>query len=278
MAVVLWGFACATGDASPPSQVADSFLIITAGVDYINTGVYYLGKDGSYLQLSYGGWGPGPVHPTYSPSISGTYAYQLSPGTADQATLTLTPSSGAQAAQSASNNLIFTSDTGGDYLYAGFGTFAFYLPVKDAQLENVSNRVVMHANDTAVSGFVIGGNSSRLTLIRAVGPTLAAFGVTPCSKSPQFSLFAGTGSSLIASGAPWSVTDGPPYGAYTYDAQAMGWIFGLAGAFPLDSGSAEQAFFGPLAPGSYTVQTTDPTATSAGGAELTEVYVLPYSR
>jgi hypothetical protein len=257
--------------------VGDSFLIISAGIDYINTGVYYLGQDGSYLQLSYGGLGAGPVHPTYTPSAKGTYSYQLSPGNSNQATLTMTPNGATQPAQVVPTNLTFTSTTGGDYLYSGFGTFTFYLPVTNAQLENVSNRVTLRANDIDISGFVIGGTSSRLTLIRAVGPSLATFGVSPCSKSPQFSLFAGTGTDVYAPGQSWSVADSLPFGPYEYDAQAMGWIFAIAGAFPLGSGSAEQVFFGLLAPGSYTVQTMDPTATSAGGAELTEVYVLPYS-
>jgi hypothetical protein len=275
--VILWGIASAIVNASPPSQVGDTFLIITAGIDYINTGVYYLAQDGTYLQLSYGGWGPGPVHPTYSPSAKGTYTYQLSPGSSNQATLTMTPSGDSQIVQVYPQILIFTSDTGGDYEYSHFGTFTFYLPVKDAQLENVSNRVTLHANDMPIAGFVIGGTSSRLTLIRSVGPSLATFGVSPCSKSPQFSLFAGTGNDVYASGQSWSVADSDPFGPYAYDAQAMGWIFGIAGAFPLISGSAEQVFFGVLPSGSYTVQTTDPTATSAGGAALVEVYILPYS-
>jgi hypothetical protein len=275
-AAILFALASAMAIAAPPAAVGDSLLVMSAGIEYITTSVYYLGADGTALLLSSGGWGPGPVNPAYIPSAKGTFTFQPAQGNPNQATLTIVIATNGQISSS-STNLIFTSDTRGYYVYQGFGSFTFFLPSGDVSLLNVSNRVTLRKNDTAVSGFVIGGTAPRFVLIRAVGQSLASFGVSPVSVAPQFAVYSSASSQLVASGQAWNVSDANVFGPYEYDAQAMGWTFELAGAFPLASGSNEQAFFNFLQPGAYTVQTTDPAAASTGGSELTEVYVLPYS-
>jgi len=105
-------------------------------------------------------------------------------------------------------------------------------------------------------------------LVRAIGPGLAQFGVGPVSARPSLSIFAGA--SPEASGQPWGAFSG-------YDSQAMGWIFQLAGAFPLQAGSNDAVFFGLLGPGAYTAQVQDSTSGAAGAAALVEVYILPFS-
>ena len=148
--------------------------------------------------------------------------------------------------------------------------FRSFLRRKNTFLTNVSNRVTLRPNDTAISGFVIEGNTQRLVLVRTVGPTLAEFGVSPVSAHPNLKLFSGIEANLIASGQPWG-------SGTTYDAQAMGWIFGIAGAFQLKTGSNDVVYFGVLDPGAYTAEAFDPTVGVEGGSALTEVYILPYS-
>jgi hypothetical protein len=57
----------------------------------------------------------------------------------------------------------------------------------------------------------------------------------------------------------------------------MSWIFAMAGAFALQPGSKDVAYFSVLSPGVYTAQSFDTTAPATGGSALTEVYILPYS-
>jgi hypothetical protein len=253
--------------ANPPTQVGDSFFMVNQlgpfGIH--NQAIYYLGSDGSCKQLEFGGaLGNEPL--AYDASRSGTYTFVSTPGNPLAATLTITlPDENDVLA------LQFTGDTSGiaaDYITSG--SFSFLLPVPNTFLTNVSNRVTLRPDDTAVTGFVIEGSSSRFVLVRTVGPTLAEFGVSPVSANPKLGVYSGVGQDLIASGQPWSaVTE--------FDAQAMGWIFGIAGAFPLNTGSKDVVFFGLLAPGIYTAQASDPTTGASGGSALTEVYILPYS-
>jgi hypothetical protein len=146
--------------------------------------------------------------------------------------------------------------------------FSILQPADNSFLTNLSNRVTLRPADTAITGFVIGGTESRYVLVRAIGPGLAQFGVGPVSARPSLSIFAGA--SPEASGQPWGAFSG-------YDSQAMGWIFQLAGAFPLQAGSNDAVFFGLLGPGAYTAQVQDSTSGAAGAAALVEVYILPFS-
>ena len=258
--------------AAPPTQIGDSFLSIEYGVEYPTAELLYLAKDGTCKLLTQGS--VVSVFTNYSPSESGTYSFAPVPGNPSQAVLTLDLADGTNA----STTLVFTSDTSGYFAdLPGSSNFALWLALPNTFLVNVSNRVTLRAGDTAISGFVIQGNSSRMVLIRAVGPSLANFGVSPVSTHPQMQLFAGTGTNSISSGQDWSLLTYPRPLLQQYDAQAMGWIFDLVGAFQLNSSSTDQAYFGVLAPGAYTVQTTDPSVGTSGGSALSEVYILPYS-
>jgi hypothetical protein len=220
--------------------------------------------------------------------LSGTYTYALTPGSPYEATLTLNVPSLTPVIDQL---LEFQSDTSGGGITFGFSLF---LSTPNTFLTNVSNRVTLRAGDISMTGFVIEGNSPRLVLIRAVGPSLANFGVSPVSNNPKFELFSSSGAPLAA-GQNWSlvtyssIEPNPPPGPNgalptvfyfsptQFDAQAMNWIFSIAGAFPLNANSSDQVFFGELPPGAYTVQVSDPTVGSNGGTALVEVYILPYS-
>jgi hypothetical protein len=266
--------ALGSAPALPPASVGNSF--VSLNWYFMGNGsseLLYLGSDGTCKQLSDGINDGAGLAPKYQPSQAGTFTYVPTAGNPDEATLTITTAAGSTA-----YILEFTGDTSGFLSAPGLGSFpiigssgfSFLLATPNTFLTNVSNRVTLRPTDTAVTGFVIEGTASRLVLIRTVGPTLAQFGVSPVSANPMLNLLSGTGTDLIASGQHWgSVT--------AYDAQAMGWIFGIAGAFPLLSGSNDVVYFGMLSPGIYTAQSSDSTTPASGASALTEVYVLPYS-
>jgi hypothetical protein len=251
--------------ASPPVQVGNSFFFkSTAASDGIRQEyVYYLAKDGTCEQLQFMNESEAEgMVPIYAPSHSGTYTYVQTPGNPLEATLSI---NGAGI-----NNVFFLEFEGDTWGYSLLGPFSLFLASPNTSLTNVSNRVTLRPTDAAITGFVIEGSAPRLVLIRTVGPTLTQFGVSPVCGNPKLNLFSGSEAGQIASGQPWGSVTG-------YDAQAMSWIFAIAGAFQLKAGSTDVVYFGILAPGIYTAQAIDATTGDLGASALTEVYILPYS-
>jgi hypothetical protein len=265
--IALAHVAATASQALPPTSVGDSFVSLgeeRMGLGF--TSLYYLGNDGTCKELSHGLLDGAGAAPIYQPSQSGTYTYFPTPGNPNEATLTIVVDGASDAFV-----LEFSGDTWG-YINFAFGDdpFSFMLASPNTFLSNVSNRVTLRPPDLAVTGFVVQGTAPRLVMIRTVGPTLGQFGVSPVAANPVMNLFSGIGTDKIASAHPWGSVTG-------FDAQAMGWIFGIAGAFPLQSGSNDVVFFGELSPGVYTAQTSDATTSATGASALTEVYILPYS-
>jgi hypothetical protein len=129
-------------------------------------------------------------------------------------------------------------------------------PVLDAPpLVNISTRATLSAGQIHTSGFVVGGKVARSVLIRAIGPTLANFGVSNPLPSPTLTLFSRQFS--ISSNSGWG---GDPFLEATFSA---------VGAFSLPKTSRDAALVTSLIPGAYTVQV-------AGGAGevLVEIYFL----
>jgi hypothetical protein len=93
-------------------------------------------------------------------------------------------------------------------------------------------------------------------LVRAVGPSLAAFGVGNVAANPELAVFRGTTS--LATNAGWA-------GAATLAA-----AFSATGAFALPPTSRDCALMLALEPGAYTAQVRDP----AGGEVLVEVFFI----
>jgi hypothetical protein len=137
---------------------------------------------------------------------------------------------------------------------------------KDHALVNISTLArIASAEDSLVSGFVISSSSSRTVLVRAIGPTLSAFGVADALQRPQLSIY--QGGQLIARNSGWS-------GGTARGADDMATAFDRAGAFRLvDEASRDAALVLPLAPGAYTVEVKSGDHTP--GATLLEVYDLP---
>ena len=127
-----------------------------------------------------------------------------------------------------------------------------------SRLTNVSARSrVGREGDILIAGFTIAGNGSKNLLIRAVGPTLASFGVTNALVDPKFEVYAGP--SRVAENDTW--------------AASLSSVFASVGAFALAPNSKDAALMLSLLPGGYTVQVSG--ADGGTGEALVEIYELP---
>jgi hypothetical protein len=127
-----------------------------------------------------------------------------------------------------------------------------------SRLTNVSARGFSGAGaQTLIIGLEIGGTGAESTLVRAVGPSLAQFGVTGLLADPQLDLFSSSDAS-VASNDNWG------------GSAALASAFAQVGAFPLDPTSLDAAVLTSLAPGSYTAQVSG--ADGGTGVVLLEAY------
>lgn len=130
-----------------------------------------------------------------------------------------------------------------------------------SRLLNLSLRSVAGPGDqTLTAGFVIGGQTNKTVLVRAVGPSLAQFGVTGALADPQLKLF---------DGASRSIAENNDWGG----SAALAATFTSVGAFGLPPGSRDAALLTSLAPGSYTAQVSG--VNNSTGVALVEVYEVP---
>jgi hypothetical protein len=121
---------------------------------------------------------------------------------------------------------------------------------------NISVRTNVATGATVIPGFVIQGTGTKRVLIRAVGPGLAAFGLSGAMADPKFEVF--QGATRVAENNNWSAAN-------------IGNAFAATGAFALGEGSTDAALVTDLPAGrDYTVQVTH--AAGAGGIVLVEVY------
>ena len=98
-------------------------------------------------------------------------------------------------------------------------------------------------------------------LIRAVGPTLSAFGLSGVLADPVVNLY--SGQTVLATNDDWSSSDATVVGAAAKS----------VGAFELPSGSKDAAFLITLPPGGYTIEVTGKNDTE--GVALLEIYEVP---
>jgi hypothetical protein len=124
------------------------------------------------------------------------------------------------------------------------------------QLLNISTRLRVETGDDAlIGGFIITGNASKRVIIRALGPSLAQFGLTDLLANPVLELRAANGS-VLQSNNNWKDTQ-----------QAEIQDSGVA-----PSNDLESALITTLAPGNYTaVVRGDQNTTGIG---VVEVYDL----
>ncbi|MSU72864.1 MAG: hypothetical protein EXS43_11055 [Opitutus sp.] len=138
------------------------------------------------------------------------------------------------------------------------------------RLGNISTRgITATGNSVLTAGFVVSGtpNQTRQMLIRVVGPSLAAQGVTGVLDDPRLELYSGSNQVPIQINDNWGTQTGGAT-AVTALQQAMT----RASAFPLSgTNSRDAAILPTLQPGLYSVQAKGP-AVNASGAVIIEVY------
>jgi poly(beta-D-mannuronate) lyase len=136
--------------------------------------------------------------------------------------------------------------------------------VPNLRLANNSTRAISNTGENLlINGFVVTGTGYKTVLVRAVGPGLAAYGITDPMPEPVLKLH--DTDSEIARNAGWQT--GPE--ADLIEASAV------AGAFPLVDGSLDSALLVAVPAGPYTAQVVPAEGTV--GTVLVEVYDITTS-
>jgi hypothetical protein len=117
------------------------------------------------------------------------------------------------------------------------------------------------ADQTLTVGFVLSGAPEKAVLIRAIGPSLAEFGVTDVLTDPRLQLY--SGNSVLTANDNWA----NPVGGG--GSSAISAAFAASGAFALRPESLDAALVRNTASGSYTAQITGAAGT---GIALAEIY------
>ena len=133
------------------------------------------------------------------------------------------------------------------------------------RLVNLSARTqVGTGGSVLIAGFAISGPVPKQLLIRAVGPTLAGFGVGGVLADPQLALFRDGDTTPIQQNDNWLASS---------NAAQIGLVSGLVGAFALPANSRDAALLVTLPPGTYTAQVSGVGGTT--GVALMEIYEAP---
>jgi hypothetical protein len=111
-----------------------------------------------------------------------------------------------------------------------------------------------------IAGFVIGGNTPKPVLVRAVGPALADFGVAGALSDPSLTIVNSAGQT-VAQNDNWE--NGANSGAIVANSTRLG-------AFQFKAGSRDSALLVTLPPGSYSAVVSG--VNDATGVALVEVY------
>ncbi len=137
---------------------------------------------------------------------------------------------------------------------------------------NLSTRglVAAGAGQALTAGFVVGGGwgGGKLLVVRAIGPSLAAFGVAAPLRAPVVRIFDSNGFERTY----------PHYRALLTsegknpDAELAATL-AKVGLFPIPAGTLDVVYALPFGPGAYTAQVT--SADHTGGEVLLEIYEVP---
>jgi hypothetical protein len=130
-----------------------------------------------------------------------------------------------------------------------------------ARVINISTRgSVTSTGQPVISGLVVSGAAPRLTLVRAVGPTLADFGVSGVLDDPVLAVYSSTGAKLLEND-DWSASESP---------SSIAAASTKVGAFALRNSSKDSALLLYLPPGPYTFVVSGKG--TAAGVTLLEAY------
>jgi hypothetical protein len=131
--------------------------------------------------------------------------------------------------------------------------------VGTSRLGNFSARGLVPAGGELVVGLVVRGSRDKSVLVRAIGPTLAGFGIRGQLVDPKLELISdGAGRSIMLND-DWA--GGP---------MLVG-AFSEVGAFPLPAGSKDAALLSTLAIAGYSARITS-SVVGGSGVALAEVY------
>ena len=139
------------------------------------------------------------------------------------------------------------------------------LSTAPTRLGNISSRGLAGNNaNVLTAGFVVTGTGTKQMLIRVVGPSLAALGITGFLPNPNLTVFNSSGVSTLTNDNWGTQTGGAA--AVTAITQATTRV----GAFALPNNSLDAVVLATLQPGSYTVQASGAGTTT--GVAVIEVY------
>lgn len=164
-----------------------------------------------------------------------------------------------------------TLDDAGTYYFQsqdGLTTQLLRLTVGPEQrLLNLSTRGrVGTGEQTLIVGFVVGGISEKKILLRAVGPSLAKFGVSGFVREPVIAIYDSKGQ-LYQNDYVYAAVVGIGKAEDIADATKK------TGAFPLLAGSKDAVDVRPFAPGAYTMHIT--SKDGSDGVVVAEIYEVP---
>lgn len=186
--------------------------------------------------------------PSYSKSVG---AFPLSVGSKDSA-LADTMSAGAYTLQ-------ITTPTD----QQGIGLAELYELDRNGRTVNLSTRARVRTGDgVLIGGFVVQGPAYKRMLIRGVGPTLAAFGLTGALADPILTIY--SSQNIVATNDRWESAE---------NVTAVIAASKNAGAFNLAANSEDAALLITLPPGAYTVEVKGKSETE--GVALLEIYEIP---
>ncbi len=178
-------------------------------------------------------------------------AFPLVPGLKDSAL--------ASALPSGSYNLQISTPSN----QPGIGLAELYELDGHGRTVNLSTRARVRAGDGAlIGGFVIQGPAYKRILIRAIGPTLEAFGLTDALRDPVLTIY--SGQTIVATNDRWELAENPT---------AIATAGANVGAFALAAKSEDAAMLITLPPGSYTIEVKGKAG--GEGIALLEIYEIP---
>jgi len=204
-------------------------------------------------------WGTNANASAITTTSTALGAFPLDPGSLDSVLLLDVP---------AGQYTVVTSGVGNT---TGIGIVELYdgdAAGSTTRLSNIANRGFVGTGDNImVMGYVISAGAPKRLLIRAVGPTLNAFGVSGTLANPRLVVFrreADGSNTQIATNDDWSLDANA-----TVTAAAAAQV----SAFALPANSRDAAVVLTLPPGSYTVQGSG--ADGGSGVALLEIYEVP---
>ena len=172
-----------------------------------------------------------------------------------------------------------TSADAGTYQLIAIDPVAFTVPSQALilgvgptdRLLNLSLRGTLDAGvgQTFTAGFVVAaatGQTKKL-ILRAVGPTLASFGVANPLRAPVLRIFDSAGKPYVNGYAYPAVVGGLTY----QDDLAQSLV--RTGAFPIPAGTLDAVVMMPFVPGAFTAQIT--SGDNTAGTVLIEIYEVP---